>query len=198
MFDRVLSPIAAKSPSVSSAPVANSGSNPSRFLPKPTSMRVTLPSPISRSASDPPPREELPQPIEIHRRSESPARTRSTRLRIPVRKRRLRGEIERSGLVFIGPPAKVIRNGDKVAPAPPLIAVTCPSLRAPRARCRRCEAARARADSNRSTVIIKAAAGGGGRGMRTCVPPGFRHRVRTDSNEAGRAFGNPQVYVENW
>ena len=48
-------------------------------------------------------------------------------------------------------------------------------------------------------VIIKATAGGGGRGMRVATSPDeFVHLMRTARAEAEAAFGNPEVYVEKF
>ena len=48
-------------------------------------------------------------------------------------------------------------------------------------------------------VIIKATAGGGGRGMRVVHDPAnFKNAFVTCRNEAGSAFGNPEVYIEKF
>jgi acetyl-CoA carboxylase biotin carboxylase subunit len=48
-------------------------------------------------------------------------------------------------------------------------------------------------------VLIKATAGGGGRGMRVVrTPPEMAHAYRTASREAEAAFGVPDVYVEKF
>jgi len=48
-------------------------------------------------------------------------------------------------------------------------------------------------------VLIKATAGGGGRGMRVVrTPPDMAHAYRTASREAEAAFGVPDVYVEKF
>ena len=48
-------------------------------------------------------------------------------------------------------------------------------------------------------VIIKAVAGGGGRGMRIVKHPGeLQHALRTAQREAEAAFGNGDVYVERY
>ena len=48
-------------------------------------------------------------------------------------------------------------------------------------------------------VIIKATAGGGGRGMRIVRDPGdLENAYRTASHEAEKAFGNPSVYIEKY
>jgi acetyl-CoA carboxylase biotin carboxylase subunit len=48
-------------------------------------------------------------------------------------------------------------------------------------------------------VIIKATAGGGGRGMRIVREPGdLENAFRTASHEAETAFGNPSVYIEKY
>jgi acetyl-CoA carboxylase biotin carboxylase subunit len=48
-------------------------------------------------------------------------------------------------------------------------------------------------------VIIKATAGGGGRGMRIVREPGdLENAFRTASHEAEKAFSNPSVYIEKY
>jgi len=48
-------------------------------------------------------------------------------------------------------------------------------------------------------VIIKAAGGGGGRGMRVVhTEAALLHAVQTTKAEAGAAFGNPEVYMEKF
>jgi acetyl-CoA carboxylase biotin carboxylase subunit len=48
-------------------------------------------------------------------------------------------------------------------------------------------------------VIIKATAGGGGKGMRVCyVAKEFQHLVKMAQTEAGAAFGNSAVYIEKY
>jgi acetyl-CoA carboxylase biotin carboxylase subunit len=48
-------------------------------------------------------------------------------------------------------------------------------------------------------VIIKAAGGGGGRGMRVVhTEAALIHAVQTTRAEAGAAFGNPAVYMEKF
>jgi acetyl-CoA carboxylase biotin carboxylase subunit len=48
-------------------------------------------------------------------------------------------------------------------------------------------------------VIIKAAGGGGGRGMRVVhTEAALLNAVNMTREEAGRAFGNPEVYMEKF
>ncbi|MFX8301146.1 acetyl-CoA carboxylase biotin carboxylase subunit, partial [Acinetobacter baumannii] len=48
-------------------------------------------------------------------------------------------------------------------------------------------------------VIIKAAGGGGGRGMRVVhTEAALINAVNMTREEAGRAFGNPEVYMEKF
>ena len=109
--------------------------------------------------------------------------------------------VEYSGFKFIGPTADVIRlMGDKVSAIAEMKAagVPCvPGSDGPLGD----NPARNRELANEIgyPIIIKAAGGGGGRGMRV---------VRSDSelvesiamtqNEAGTAFGNPMVYMEKF
>ncbi len=48
-------------------------------------------------------------------------------------------------------------------------------------------------------VIVKATAGGGGKGMRIATQESeFVNQLRTAQTEAGAAFGNPDVYIEKY
>ena len=109
--------------------------------------------------------------------------------------------VERSGFVFIGPtPASIRIMGDKVAAKQAMT-----SGRALRARLRRRAGRRPEGDHPRRRaaigypVIIKAAGGGGGRGMRVVhTEAALLHAVQTTRAEAGAAFGNPALYMEKF
>ena len=48
-------------------------------------------------------------------------------------------------------------------------------------------------------VLVKAASGGGGKGMRRVdSPDDLQSALEGASREAGKAFGDPTVYVEKW
>jgi acetyl-CoA carboxylase biotin carboxylase subunit len=105
-----------------------------------------------------------------------------------------------AGLVFIGPPADAIdKMGDKTSarelmeaagvPLPPGTTTALTSI----------DEARQVADAVGYPVLIKASAGGGGKGMRLVHDPAdFAHSVLAAQSEARSAFGDDRVYVEKY
>ncbi len=109
--------------------------------------------------------------------------------------------VEKSGFVFIGPTPESIRMmGDKVSAKQAMIKAGVPcvpgsdgELPDDPAEIRRI------GKSVGYPVIIKAAGGGGGRGMRVVHnEAALIHAVQTTKAEAGAAFGNPAVYMEKF
>jgi acetyl-CoA carboxylase biotin carboxylase subunit len=109
--------------------------------------------------------------------------------------------VERSGFQFIGPTPESIRvMGDKVAAKQAMIKAGVPCVPGSEgelpddpAQIRRI------AKSVGYPVIIKAAGGGGGRGMRVVhTEAALINAVAMTKNEAGAAFGNPAVYMEKF
>jgi len=109
--------------------------------------------------------------------------------------------VEKSGFVFIGPTPESIRTmGDKVSAKQAMIKAGVPcvpgsdgELPDDPAEIRRI------GKSVGYPVIIKAAGGGGGRGMRVVHnEAALIHAVQTTKTEAGAAFGNPAVYMEKF
>jgi acetyl-CoA carboxylase biotin carboxylase subunit len=109
--------------------------------------------------------------------------------------------VEKSGFVFIGPTPESIRMmGDKVSAKQAMIKAGVPcvpgsdgELPDDPAQIRRIGKAVG------YPVIIKAAGGGGGRGMRVVHnEAALIHAVQTTKAEAGAAFGNPAVYMEKY
>ncbi len=106
----------------------------------------------------------------------------------------------REGIAFIGPrPELLDMMGDKTAAravAERIGVPTLPGTRDPIID--RDEALRA-AKSIGFPLIIKAAFGGGGRGMRVVLKPGdLTHLLDEAQTEADRAFGNPAVFLEKY
>jgi acetyl-CoA carboxylase biotin carboxylase subunit len=109
--------------------------------------------------------------------------------------------VEKSGFVFIGPRPDTIRlMGDKVSakqamqkagvPVVPGVEGSLPDSPAEIVKIAR---------SIGYPVIIKAAGGGGGRGMRVVyTEAALLNAVNTTRAEAGAAFGNPTVYMEKF
>ena len=109
--------------------------------------------------------------------------------------------VEKSGFTFIGPSPESIRlMGDKVSAKQAMIKAGVPcvpgsdgALPDDPAQIKRI------AKSVGYPVIIKAAGGGGGRGMRVVhTEAALLHAVQTTKTEAGAAFGNPEVYMEKF
>jgi acetyl-CoA carboxylase biotin carboxylase subunit len=106
---------------------------------------------------------------------------------------------ETSNLTFIGPTPDVIRlMGDKDRARKTMAELGLPVL--PGSGILRSEAeAREVAASIGYPVMIKAAAGGGGRGMRVVrAEDELAGALQTAQNEAAAAFGTPDVYVEKY
>src|SRR5690242_4033326 len=109
--------------------------------------------------------------------------------------------VEKSGFTFIGPSPECIRiMGDKVLAKQAMIKSGVPCVPGseealpedPRESIRQARAIG-------YPVIIKAAGGGGGRGMRVVhTEAALLNAVQMTRAEAGAAFGNPQVYMEKF
>jgi acetyl-CoA carboxylase, biotin carboxylase subunit len=105
-----------------------------------------------------------------------------------------------AGLVFIGPPPAAIRAmGDKVAARRTAIRLGVPVVPGTEAPVTDdAEAARVAAGVG-YPVMIKAAMGGGGKGMRLVRAAGeLSGALRAARNEAGGAFGDASVYIERY
>ncbi len=102
------------------------------------------------------------------------------------------------GLTFIGPSAEVIRQmGDKASARHMMSAAGVPVIPGSSGPVLDLDAARRAADEIGYPVMIKAAGGGGGRGMRVCREPAeLEHQVVAAQAEAQAAFGNSAVYLE--
>jgi acetyl-CoA carboxylase biotin carboxylase subunit len=109
--------------------------------------------------------------------------------------------VEKSGFVFIGPRPESIRlMGDKVSAKQAMIAAGVPTV--PGSEGALPDDPREVVKIARSIgypVIIKAAGGGGGRGMRVVhTEAALINAVSMTQQEAGAAFGNPAVYAEKF
>ncbi|ROZ78032.1 acetyl-CoA carboxylase biotin carboxylase subunit [Ramlibacter sp. WS9] len=106
-----------------------------------------------------------------------------------------------AGLVFIGPPAEAIRRmGDKISAKRAMAAAGVPCVPGSEgALPQDAQAVAAMARDVRYPLIIKATAGGGGRGMRVVKSESeLANAVATTREEAGRAFGCADVYMERF
>ena len=109
--------------------------------------------------------------------------------------------VEKSGFTFIGPTADSIRlMGDKVSAKQAMIKAGVPCVPGSDGELPDDPAAiRRMAKVVGYPVIIKAAGGGGGRGMRVVhTEAALVHAVQTTKAEAQAAFGNPAVYMEKF
>ena len=109
--------------------------------------------------------------------------------------------VEQAGLTFIGPSAACIRTmGDKVAAKRAMRAAGVPCVPGPDGSLPDDPAAvQALAREIGYPVIVKAAGGGGGRGMRVVRDePALADALALTREEARRAFGNPEVYIEKF
>jgi acetyl-CoA carboxylase, biotin carboxylase subunit len=109
--------------------------------------------------------------------------------------------VEKSGFVFIGPRPDSIRiMGDKVSAKDAMRAAGVPVVPGSEGALPEDPKEIVRiARSIGYPVIIKAAGGGGGRGMRVVyTEAALLNAVNMTRSEAGAAFGNPSVYMEKF
>ncbi|PTU63829.1 MULTISPECIES: acetyl-CoA carboxylase biotin carboxylase subunit [Chromobacterium] len=109
--------------------------------------------------------------------------------------------VEQSGFVFIGPRPDTIRQmGDKVSAKNAMIEAGVPCVPGSEGALPDDPAEIVKiAKKIGFPVIIKAAGGGGGRGMRVVHTEGaLINSVQMTRTEAGAAFGNPTVYMEKF
>jgi acetyl-CoA carboxylase biotin carboxylase subunit len=108
--------------------------------------------------------------------------------------------VEEHGLVFIGPSAEHIAlMGDKVAAKQAAVELGLPTVPGSPGAVPTLDEARALAEDIGYPVLIKAAAGGGGRGMKIAQSAEeLESAFRLARNEARSAFGNDQVYLEKF
>jgi len=110
---------------------------------------------------------------------------------------RLARACETAGIVFIGPSAEVLEAaGDKLAAREHAVAAGLPVL--PGGLADGADVATL-ASMVGFPVLVKAAGGGGGRGLRVVRDPGSLDRaIAVGSAEAEAAFGDPRVYLERY
>ncbi|HEY6340110.1 MAG TPA: acetyl-CoA carboxylase biotin carboxylase subunit [Bryobacteraceae bacterium] len=103
-----------------------------------------------------------------------------------------------SGIVFIGPPAEAIRKlGSKTAARRLAIEAGAPVVPGTQEKIANLDQARQVAQQLGYPVLIKAAAGGGGKGMRSVErEQDLASALRDAASEAFRAFGSDEVYLE--
>ena len=103
-----------------------------------------------------------------------------------------------TGIVFIGPPAAAIRQmGSKTAARKLAMAAGAPVVPGTEAAIDNLQSAKATAERLGYPVLLKASAGGGGKGMRRVnAEADLEAAIRDASSEALRAFQNGEVYLE--
>ncbi|WP_394692038.1 acetyl-CoA carboxylase biotin carboxylase subunit [Hyphobacterium sp.] len=108
--------------------------------------------------------------------------------------------VEAHDLVFIGPTADHIRlMGDKIAAKKAVKEAGIPVVPGSDGGISDIDEAKKVADEIGYPVLVKAAAGGGGRGMKVAnTAKDFREAVETASREAEAAFGDGAVYLEKY
>ena len=205
MFDRILIANRGEIACRVMATATGSASRPSRSIPTPTrgAQHVAMADEAVRIG--PPPAAESYLRGDAHHRGRAapPAPRRSTRA--TASSRRTRTSSRRStaaGLVFVGPPASAIRAmglkdaakalmAEAGVPVVPGYHGARPGRRLPR---------RARPAEIGYPVLIKAVAGGGGKGMRRVDARRRLRRARSASarGEARAAFGNDAVLIEKY
>lgn len=110
-------------------------------------------------------------------------------------------QVEAAGLAFIGPTAASMRvMGDKIGAKRAMRAAGVPCVPGPDAALAEdLNVVRAAAREIGYPVILKAAGGGGGRGMRMVESEsGLRDALLLTREEARRAFGNSEIYIEKF
>ena len=109
-------------------------------------------------------------------------------------------EVTDAGLIFIGPPAETIAMlGDKVVAKQTAISHGVPVIPGSAGSVSEIEGAAAAAEEIGYPVIVKAAAGGGGKGMRICRrPEDLAGILKIASGEAEKSFSDGTVYLEKY
>jgi acetyl-CoA carboxylase biotin carboxylase subunit len=107
---------------------------------------------------------------------------------------------ERSHITFIGPTAEQIRlMGDKAVARRTMAGVGVPTVPGSAGELADADEALAVAEKIGFPVLIKAAAGGGGKGMRVAPDAAtFVKQFQAAQREAGAAFNDPSVYLEKY
>jgi acetyl-CoA carboxylase biotin carboxylase subunit len=106
---------------------------------------------------------------------------------------------EEEGIIFVGPPAAVMRrSGDKMGAREVAASVGIPIGRGSE-QLDSTDAALAAAEEIGYPLMLKASAGGGGRGMAVLQTPGeLTERFATARAEAQQAFGDGRLYLERY
>ncbi|RZJ05477.1 MAG: acetyl-CoA carboxylase biotin carboxylase subunit [Brevundimonas sp.] len=108
--------------------------------------------------------------------------------------------VEAHGMTFIGPKPEHIRvMGDKITAKQTVLDAGIPCVPGSKGEVETIEAAIEASKSIGFPLIVKAAAGGGGRGMKVALTADdLVEAVQTAQSEAAAAFGNGAVYMERY
>ena len=108
--------------------------------------------------------------------------------------------VEKSGLIFIGPTAEVIDlMGDKQASKIRMEEIGVPTIPGYHGDDQASELLKSEAKKIGLPVLIKASAGGGGKGMRVVEDLAqFEEHLASAQREAASAFGNDQMLIEKY
>ena len=107
---------------------------------------------------------------------------------------------EDAGIVFIGPPSDILaKMGDKLNAKEIAIQAGVPIIPGSTKPLKDADEALSMAKSFGFPIILKAAAGGGGRGMRRCdKPEEVKPAFELVKAEAQKAFGNDDIFIEKF
>lgn len=105
-----------------------------------------------------------------------------------------------AGLTFIGPPSEAIRKlGDKLMARAMMLEADVPTIPGGEADPQDIDAAALLASKCGYPILVKAVAGGGGKGMRVVQKPDdLAGALRAAGSEAQSAFGDDRVYIEKY
>ncbi|GHT93525.1 acetyl-CoA carboxylase biotin carboxylase subunit [Alphaproteobacteria bacterium] len=108
--------------------------------------------------------------------------------------------VEEHGLTFIGPKADhIAMMGDKIMAKKTIARLGLPTVPGSEGAVTTMDKALRQMDSIGYPVLIKAAGGGGGRGMKVARSKAeFAEAYETAKREAGISFGNDRVYLEKY
>jgi acetyl-CoA carboxylase biotin carboxylase subunit len=104
------------------------------------------------------------------------------------------------GITFVGPtPAAIRAMGDKREAKRTMAAAGVPTIPGSLEPLASADHAARLAEEVGYPVLLKASAGGGGKGMRRCDAPADLARAFSEAGfEADKAFGNPELYLEKY
>ena len=109
-------------------------------------------------------------------------------------------QVEKAGIIFIGPSAEAIEiMGDKLSAKAAVLKRNVPLVPGLDKAITDIALAKEKADNIGYPILIKASAGGGGKGMRIVEDPAeFESQMDRAVSEAKNAFGNGAVFIEKF